>query len=184
MAEKRTPQVRLPLIMFALLWEVIHLGWEQFHGGVKSHHFLAMDDMPAISNWWGLLLLPALTWYLAGRIQKRIDFAGDGKDARSGLPVRVIIGFGVSLVFGMLLSFFFTNGYDDMTSYLFFGMFALAFILPVYRAECLLGFVMGMNFTFGAVLPTLVASMIASISALVHLLIVPGFVNLWTRLTK
>ena len=34
---------------------------ENFQGGVKSHHLLARKDMPAISNWWGLLIVPIMT---------------------------------------------------------------------------------------------------------------------------
>ena len=184
MSEKRVPQVRLPLIMLVLFWEVIHLGWEQFHGGVRSHHFLAMEEMPAISNWWGMLLLPALAWFVAGRIQRRMDNASEGKDAKSTLPTSIIVGFIIPLIFGLLLSFFFTNGYDDITSYLFFGMFALALLLPIHRGECLLGFVLGMTFTFGAVLPMLIGSILAALSALVHLLVVPSLVRFWKWLRR
>jgi hypothetical protein len=29
------------------------LAWNHFHGGVPSHHILAREDLPEISNWWG-----------------------------------------------------------------------------------------------------------------------------------
>lgn len=183
MSEKRVPQVRLPLIMLVLLWEIIHLGWEQFHGGVRSYHFLAMEEMPVISNWWELLpVRPRLV--RCGSNSKRMDTASEGKDAKSTMPVGTIVGFIVPLVFGLLLSFSSTNGYDDITSYLFFGMFALALLLPIHRGECLLGFVLGMTFTFGAILPMLIGSILAALSALVHLLVVPSLVRLWKWLRR
>lgn len=41
-------------------------------------------------------------------------------------------------------------------------------VLPVYRIECIFGFVVGMTFTFGAVLPTLVAVVFAAVSVVAH----------------
>ncbi|TVR76333.1 MAG: hypothetical protein EA409_13645 [Saprospirales bacterium] len=47
--------------------------WDHFHGGVQSHHILDQEELPAISNWWGGLLLPVLSWILLGRIEKRLS---------------------------------------------------------------------------------------------------------------
>ena len=184
MSEKRIPRLRLYVVTFVALWEMAHLAWEQLNDGIKSHHFLAMKEMPAISNWWGLLLLPILAWFLAGSIQKRIDFQSNGKDSKSQVLASIVVGGVASLIFGILLSFFFTNGNENITSYLFFGMLLLALILPIYRAECLLGFVLGMTFTFGAVLPAFIGSIVAAVSALVHLYIIPGLGRLWIWLTR
>lgn len=180
MSEKRTSRLRFYLATVAVFWEMAHLAWEQLNGGVQSHHFLAMEEMPAISNWWGLLLLPILVWFLAGSIQKRIDFQSNGKGSKSQVLTSVLVGGIASLIFGILLSFFFTSGNEDITSYLFFGMLLLALILPIYRAECLLGFVLGMTFTFGTVLPAFIGSIVAALSAFVHLYIIPGLARLWT----
>jgi hypothetical protein len=184
MYEKLTQRLRLYLVAFVALWEVAHLVWEHLNGGIVSHHFLAMKEMPAISNWWGLLLLPTLAWVLAGNIQKRINSQPNGKDAKSRVLASIVIGGVASLIFGILLSFFFTNGNEDVTSYLFFGMILLSFILPIFRAECLLGFVLGMTFTFGAVLPTFIGSIVAALSAIVHLLIFPGLRRIWIWSTQ
>ena len=62
------------------------------------------------------------------------------------------------------------------------GMFVLAVLLRVYRAECLLGFVIGMTFTFGAVLPALIGSIVSGVSAVVHLVLRPLLAGLWNRL--
>ena len=64
-------QSRLILAVSAFAAEVLHLGWEYTHGGVPAHHLLNDPGLPAISNWWGLLVVPVLVWYLVGRIQRR-----------------------------------------------------------------------------------------------------------------
>jgi hypothetical protein len=184
MNEKRLPRLRLYATALAVLAELAHLAWEYFNGGVKSHHILNLPEMPAISNWWGLFLLPVLTWYLTGRIQKSIVSHDIGKDEISKLPLRVIAGFIGSLFHGILLSISFTNGNETIASYLFLGMFVLALLLPVYRAEFVLGFVLGMTFTFGVVLPTAVGSIIATLSAFIHLGVRPIVIRLWANLKR
>lgn len=141
------------------------LVWEHTDGGVASHHFLNRADMPAISNWWGGLLLPVLTWFLVGRIHHRgVRLRGERIGAAKYLP-GVAAAFAGALLYGVLLSAFFTLEYSAFTSYMFQGLFLLALFLPVYRAEYVLGFVVGMTFTFGAVLPTVIGSLIAVMSA-------------------
>ena len=159
------------------LAELAHLAWEHFNGGVISHHFLNRADLPAISNAWGLLLLPALTWFLSGLALTRASVSSVGKEAVPKAAARVVAGFAGALLLGALLSVCFTRGYETAASSLFLGMFVLALLLRVYRAECVLGFVLGMTFTFGAVLPTIIGSIIAAISAAVHLAARPVLVR-------
>lgn len=151
---------RITLTAVALLLELAHLGWEHTHGGVPSHHLLNSADLPAISNWWGAVLIPALTWFLVGRIQLRFS--------SRRLPL-VLAGFLCALAYGAGLALAFTIE-SPAVSYVFLGVFAISLLVPTYRAEYVLGFVLGMTFTFGAVLPTLIASVIALFSGLVHFL--------------
>jgi hypothetical protein len=147
------------------------LAWSHYHGGVPSHHILARADMPSISNWWGGLLLPLLTWFLLYRVARRLTRTSDEKSNTSKLPINIVYGFGGALLFGILLSTFYTLGYTDIPGYMINGLFILALFFPIYRAECLLGFVLGMTFTFGAVLPTAVGSVFALIGAVLYLLV-------------
>jgi hypothetical protein len=140
--------------------------------------------MPAFSNWWGLLLLPALAWFAGGRVAKRIAPMSADDDVAVKLPASVIAGFAGALLFGIALSASFMTGHDSISLALFQAMLLLALLLPVYRVECLLGFVLGMTFTFGAVLPTFIGSVIAAISAAVHFLVYPLFVLGWKRLKR
>jgi hypothetical protein len=183
MNEQQRPRWRIYFTALVLLAEMAHLVWEHFHGGIVSHHFLARNDMPEFSNAWGLILLPALAWFLSGRVQKRIQKNAASQSSSTNekptFPTSIIFGFLVALLFGALLSASFANGYKDLTSYLFFGMLLSAVVLPVYRAECVLGFVLGMTFTFGAVLPTIIGSVIAAVSAVLHCWVYPGVMRGW-----
>lgn len=166
------PRSRTLSTLFAVLLVAAQLAWDHTHGGIPSHHFLQRADMPAISNGWGLLLLPALTWWLTGRILRRLAAHP------AGLRV-AIAGFAAALLFGIALSVGFEMRATSLTGALFVAMWLLAVGLPVYRAECVLGFVLGMSTTFGAVLPTLVAGVVAAVSALLHRLAYPLASRLW-----
>lgn len=160
------------------------LAWCHYHGGVPSHHILAREDLPEISNWWGGLLLPLLTWFLLYRVQRRAIINIAGELELSQIPKAVIYGFAGSLVFGILLSTFFTFGFSDPPFYMLIGALLLALFFPIYRAECFLGFVLGMTFTFGAVLPTGVGSILAIIGAILYLVIRPAILYVAARLLR
>ena len=50
------------------------------------------------------------------------------------------------------MSFFFTIG-SEIPGYMMIAIIPLSFFVPLYRPEYLLGFVLGMTYTFGAILP-------------------------------
>ena len=190
MNEQQAKRVRIYLTVAVLLAEIGHLAWEHFHGGIASHHFLNRADMPAVSNAWGLLLLPVMSWFLGGIALRRsmataaavtINAPG-GQAEAAGLARGVFVGFFAGLLFGASLAATFSLGYQDVTSILFFGMLLLALVFRVYRAECVLGFVLGMTFTFGAILPALVASVTAVISAVAHRVLYPLARRVWMAL--
>lgn len=190
MNEQQAKRIRIYLTVAVLLAEIGHLAWEHFHGGIASHHFLNRADMPAVSNAWGLLLLPAISWFLGGIALRRsiataaavtINAPG-GQAEAAGLARGVFVGFFAGLLFGASLAATFSLGYHDVTSILFFGMLLLALVFRVYRAECVLGFVLGMTFTFGAILPALVASVVAVISAVAHRVLYPLARRVWMAL--
>lgn len=156
--------------LLVLLAELAHLTWEHFHGGVLSHHLLNNKELPALSNAWGALLLPALAWFLFGLVAPRI----------SGGVIAAFLG---AILYGALFSAAFATDQEALLPYLFFGLPLIGLVLPIYRGEYLLGFVLGMTFTFGAVLPMLVGSVVAAWSALFHLVIRRIFVQalVWFR---
>ena len=150
------------------IWSL--LAWNHFHGGVPSHHLLAREDLPSISNWWGALSLPLLTWFLLYRVQQRMAKQDEPVSAM-GIPTQVVYGFAGALVFGIALSVFFTLNYSGIPANMLKALLIAALFFPIYRAECLLGFVLGMTFTFGAVLPMLIGSVLATLGAVLYLLV-------------
>jgi len=155
--------------------------WQHFNGGIMSHHFLHRADMPAISNAWGLVVLPTLSWILTGFIEQRTIATGNGSEVRSRLLLPVIAGFFGALLWGAALALAFSFGFDDLSEVLFKAILALAVLLPIYRSEYVLGFVIAMSFTFGAVLPLIIATPFVLISALLHLALYPLALRLWAR---
>ena len=174
MTEKEFFRTRLYFTGFATLAIGALLTWNHSHGGVPSHHVLADETLPLISNWWGILVIPLLTLFLTYRIQKRIYRPGY-QETYSSLN-QALYGFLGALSFGILLAVFFTLGNSVMPGYMILGLLPLALFFPIYRAEYLLGFVLGMTYTFGAVLPTGVGSILALIGAGIYLLIRPGII--------
>lgn len=152
------------------IWSL--LLWDHFHGGVPSHHLMQQENLPAISNWWGGLVLPFLTFYLTYRIQIRLY--RENKSIPVKLPLNYLYRFLLAISFGVILSMFFTHGYSELSGYMVYGLIVLALFFPIYRAECLLGFVIGMTYSIGAVLPTVVGIIMVLIGAVLYLYVGPG----------
>lgn len=137
------------------------LGWQHSNGGVPAHHVLADPTLPALSNWWGLLTLPLLAWFLLGRIERRRRAAPRAAHGDTA-------AFMGALVFGAVLSLLFTAGRHGATDAMALSVFVIALFYPVHRAACVLGFVIGMTWTFGAVLPMIAAGVFAAGGAAIH----------------
>ncbi|MBD8530250.1 MULTISPECIES: hypothetical protein [unclassified Massilia] len=137
------------------------LSWQHLHGGVPAHHLLADPGLPALSNWWGLLTLPLLAWFLLGRVERR-------RQARPHAAHGDFAAFTGALVFGAVLSLLFTAGQSTATENMVQGLALLALFYPIHRAACVLGFVVGMTWTFGAVLPMIAAAIFAAAGAAIY----------------
>ncbi len=157
--------------------------WNYYHGGIPSHHILADKALPKISNLWGAVLLPLLTWFLLYQTQKRIFHEHDSHIELSVFK-QVIYTFTLSLIYGIILSALFSYGYPDMTGNMMLGVFALAFFFPLYHSESLLGFVIGMTFTFGAVLPTGIGSILALITFVLFRGVRPAVLYVASRFSR
>lgn len=161
----------LPLAMLGLA--LLQLAYEHFTGGVQAHHFLARGDLPSISNWFALLVLPLLGGLVALRARAHPSVL-----RWAGIPVSIVAAMAAALVYGVVLATSFEIGASNLTHAVFFGLFALALLVPLYRVEFLAGFVLGMTVTFGPVLPLLIASIVALASLIAR----RGGIWLWKRL--
>ena len=167
------------IVTFAI-WTL--LVWNYFHGGIPSHHLLADENLPEVSNIWGGILLPVLTWFLLYRIQVRINRRNNANSSVTYSVSKILYGFVAAVLFGIVLSTFFTFGNTDVPGYMLILLFLLAVFIPVYRSEYILGFVIGMTYTFGAVLPTLVGSILALIGLVIYYGIRPVILYLRSKL--
>ena len=167
------------IVTFAI-WTL--LVWNYFHGGIPSHHLLADENLPEVSNIWGGILLPVLTWFLLYRIQVRINRRNNANSSVTYSVSEILYGFVAAVLFGIVLSTFFTFGNTDVPGYMLILLFLLAVFIPVYRSEYILGFVIGMTYTFGAVLPTLVGSILALIGLVIYYGIRPVILYLRSKL--
>jgi hypothetical protein len=114
------------------------------------------------------------------QIQRRIGNNG----AATTIPNRVLYGFIAALCFGLLLSLTFSFGLADIPFYLMIGLLTLSLFFPIYRAECFLGFVLGMVYTFGGVLPIGVASVLAILGAGLYMVVRKGVLFIVSHLKK
>ncbi|WP_405207616.1 hypothetical protein [Aquimarina sp. LLG6339-5] len=65
MITQKIIQNKLPFIILVISLVGLHIFWEyHYNNGVTTHHLLAREDLTGISNWWGLLSIPLLSWIL------------------------------------------------------------------------------------------------------------------------
>jgi uncharacterized PurR-regulated membrane protein YhhQ (DUF165 family) len=165
------------VIIGIIIWSLLF--FDYFNGGVPSHHILNNKDLPAISNWWGGFLVPALTWFLLYRLDIRLR-----KNGESDLPKSVYWGFFVALIFGIVLSTFFSFGNTTMPELMMESILLIALFYPIYRSECFLGFVLGMTYTFGGVLPVGIGAILAVIGVVIHSFIRPIFLFIFSKIIQ
>lgn len=147
----------ISILIFGLLF------WNYFHGGVLSHHILDQKDLPAISNWWSGLFLPVLTWILLGKIKNRIE-KQTITDSRYKSKMASVFGrFSIGLAIGIILSVSFIYDYKPFLNNVLYLLLVLSFIVPIFFSEFILGFVLGMTYTFGAILPTVFILLMAAL---------------------
>lgn len=154
--------LRIGFTALVALAEAAHLAWEHLHGGIVSHHLLNDPTLPALWNGWGIVVLPVLAWIASSRAFQRTEGAWR---LHRPFALRLMS----ALLAGLALSMAFSFGREDIAGMVLVGLLLSALVVRAYRIEYLLGFVLGMAFTFGALLPTLIGGCIALLSAAVWL---------------
>lgn len=173
MNEQYFKKVTNYLISIVVIFEAGHLLWEYSNGGVLSHHLLNNSDYPAVSNWWGLIILPSLAWFTTARIYKRVVVQSESESADSKIPRAILVGFLGMLSISIIQSLAFNFGYPNITMYLALSILLAGLFLPIYRTECILGHVLGAVFIFGPVIPLIGISIMALVSAFSNLVLKP-----------
>ena len=154
-------------VMLGVATALVQLVWEHTHGGILRHHLLNDASLPAISNVWAVLAMPLLGalagWVVTRRTRKR-----------SSALIPAIAGFLGALLGGAALSVAFVTSGEAAATQVMMALLVAVVLFPVYRAEYLFGFVMGMTFVFGPVLPALVACVPMLIAAASRLMVWPA----------
>lgn len=171
---------RLTTVFIVSILTFSWLAWTHFHGGVQSHHILDQKDLPAISNWWSAILLPVLTWMLTGRIKKRIDKNSDTANQQPFNKTNVLSRFILGLFFGIMLSISFIHGYKLFLDNVLYVILVFSFAIPIYYSEFILGFILGMTYTFGAILPAAFISLVSAVGFVIYKYIRPIILK-WTK---
>lgn len=135
-------------IVSILMWAF--LAWDYFHEGVPTHYILHNKDLPGFSNWWGAITTPLVTWGLLYLIYLRTL-----KVAPKNESLSIIYGFIGFFLYGIITSYFFSIGLETVLLYMMLGLIVLSFFVPIYKPECLLGYLLGMIYMFGSILPLL-----------------------------
>lgn len=161
------------LLLAVVVFVIIHLTYEHLNGGIVTHHLLMRADLPGLSNWWELIILPMLVWFSASVIKKRIYLQPEGGSDSRILLRPVLYGFLGMLLVSTVQSVAFVTGYQSITMYLAAAVLLVALFLPLYRIECILGHVMGSAFVFGPAIPFVGVLMFAPVSLLSHKCIIP-----------
>ena len=179
MHNKLTLKHRIIFTAVVTILMVLHLLWDFFHDGVPNHHILHRQDLPSISNWWGAIILPLITWFLLYRIQTRIG-KSVGLQSKNSL---ISIGYRIlgALVFGLIISFSFSIG-SELPSYMMIAAILIAFFIPLYLSEFLLGYILGTAFTFGVIIPLAGGSILALISLFIYKVLRAGILYLISKM--
>ena len=175
---KRSQYILTSLITLMIL---SLLAWQYTHEGVPSHYLFQRADLPELSNWWGALVLPLLTWVLVGSMNTKLLNANNRAEKEKA---KMVVGFIAAVIYGVLLTVAFFQGYQEIASILFPGILAIAIFVPVFREEYLLGFILAMSFGFGAVLPLIFTTLIATASAIIYFTVRFIWKKLFVKTTK
>jgi hypothetical protein len=164
------------------IWGI--LLWDHFHSGVPAHHLLANKELPKISNWWGAISVPLISYLLLNRIKKRVTAVNDQVSMK--LLKKEIYSFLAAILFASVIAVSFTTGNTQISDFLFLSLPVIALFSPIYRPAYLLGFSIGMMYTFGGVLPILIGCIMATICYLLFIAINPLLVRIgkWAGLLK
>ncbi|WP_249331687.1 hypothetical protein [Pseudoalteromonas rubra] len=173
MNTQQLSRTRNVFLIVVLLLQAAQLIWEHFNGGIVTHHLLMRADLPGISNWWGLIILPALVWITGMHIQARLT-ANTQHDMVDNKAWRNIqLGFWLLLLFSLCQAIIFSLGFHTLAKFMLLGLLITALFMPLYRMECILGYVLGASLTSGPAMPFVGVMLFATVSALSHFAIKP-----------
>lgn len=165
MTQKTFSRIGLYFTIGSTIYILTTLIWEHFHGGVSGHNLLKRKELPNISNWWGAILLPLVSYISFAQIRKRIDFNSDFTSLK--FTKQHVVPFLIAMLYGVLIVVFSSTDNSNISYLMFMGLFFVALFLPIYYSEYVLGFILGLSYAFGGALPVVIAAVLATIYFLI-----------------
>jgi hypothetical protein len=156
------------------------LVWQHLNGGIPSHYFLADKTMPLVSNAWGAITVPLFTWFMLWRVDARLF----DQQTTIPFPREILAAFIGALVYGVILGVSITGGIKQISGNTPWFIAVAALLFPVYREEYFLGFVLGLAYWIGGVLPIIVGSVFLLMAFLIYSFIRKPVVALVRELMK
>ncbi len=161
MSLKKVLSNSLAAAFFAFLITLGFILREYFTDGVITHHLLARDDLPGFTNWLGLVTVPLLFIIGSILINKRLN-----KPDKQDEPI--VSRFLIAFIFGLTISICWALDLEIILPYFILLPLVVAIVKPVHFPECLMGFVIGMLFSFGGILPIIIGTVLLILSFLIH----------------
>jgi hypothetical protein len=179
MSDQKFNRLKISMMIGVVLFQMCCLAWEYVNGGVVTHHFFMRSDLPGVSNWWGLVILPALVWWAAVRVEKRVNnpLSQQFDDSRQFYR-GVLIAFITLLLVSLVQSTIFSFGYANIAMFFLLGLMLAAIFVPLHKMECILGYVLGATFFTGPAMPFVGVVIFSVVSVLSHLCIKPLFIRI------
>ena len=157
---QRLKNSRLQMFIAVTTYILLHLLIQHFTSGVPSHYLLQDSSMPLISNWWGALILPVLTWSMCTLLNRKHG---------SVYPRHVWIKMASAGIYALAMSALFYAGYAELLSIIVLpSILVLALFFPIYGPAYVLGYVLVSSVGFGAVIPLMASLIFAVIGFIVY----------------
>ncbi|MGJ3236021.1 hypothetical protein [Marivirga sp.] len=172
--DTKTKLILTAIITFLILGILL---LEHFRGGVVSHHLLDNKNLPKVSNWWGILTIPIVSWITLFFLQKNNT---NSNNEQKPISKTQVYGFISAFLFGVILTVLFKSSLE-IHNYLLLLTFAIALFVPIYRPEYYLGFILSMSFGFGGILPVIFGLFLIAIYTVEYKLIRRGFLFVFNR---
>jgi hypothetical protein len=164
---------KLTLIIASVIPALALILWEYFNGGVATHYPGADSSNLGLSNWWGLVTIPMLTWVALGLIDKRTAEEARDRETSNSITLEKSY-FAGGVVFGLIAALLWELDQQEYLPYVMLSPWVLSLFLRIYLPETTMGFVLAMMITFGAVLPIVFAVVIQTIGFIIYLIFYRG----------
>lgn len=167
---------RILLCLLSTIYIFVYLIFEHFTTGVQGHYPFHDDSLPFISNWWGIIVVPLVTFCLTTLLTKHYGEL---------YPRQVWIHLAGGGLYAAINAVLFFSGNVELLSALVLpSVVILALFFPIYRPDYVLGYYIVSTVGFGSVIPLIGSVVFAVIGFIIYKFIRPAPVYLYKIIKK